>query len=170
MGKKSLFVQSISIVMVLLFATGCADGSIKLQPGASFSGELKPGQMGTNGSVAAGGMIIQLTDDGKGISSVEFALDSLRCTNSDGDASITSTGLSISTTFTKPIEIKDGKFILDLSGESDTILIEGIFTSPTEATATATLAASVDVTPPGQNYIESFVCDYGSMIWSGSSE
>lgn len=170
MDRKNFYTQVISIILIFLFATGCAGGTIKPQPGASFSGELKPGQTGTNGSVVAGGMIIQLTEDGKGISVVDFALDSMRCINAEGDASITSTGLSISTTFTKPIVIKDGKFTIDLSGESDTILIEGTFVSPTEVTATATLAAYVDVTPPGQTYTESFECDYGSMIWTGSAQ
>jgi len=176
MSKKQKFLTVLFVIAVLALAAGCSNSSnssdaIQPQPGAVIFGNLVPDQAGSNASIKSGGLQITVSSDGKGISQAIFAIDRLHCTNETGDASISSEGMSTTVDFTTPVEIKNGQFTLDLARDAnEKIVIEGSFTSPTEATATVIISATVNVAPAEADFEETFKCDYGTMTWSGIAQ
>jgi len=175
MSKKlKLFAIMIALIVIALTArcTGSTSSdAIKPQPGAMIFGDLVPEQAGTNASAKSGGLQITVTGDGEGISQATLAIAELHCTNETGDASISSEGLSTTVDFSTPVVINNGQFSFNLARDAnEKILVEGNFTSPTEATAVITISATVTVAPAEADYEGTFSCDYGTMSWSGIAQ
>ena len=177
MRKKRKLIAGLILVMIMVLAAGCNSSSnsssniIKPQPGAMIFGDLVPAQPGLNASIRSGGLQITVSADGKAITQAILAITELHCTNEAGDASISSEGMSTTVDFSTPVEINNGKFSFDLARDaSEKILVEGNFTSPTEATATVSISATVTVAPAEADYEGTFSCDYGTMSWSGIAQ
>lgn len=170
MSNKQKLFAGLAVMMIMALAAGCSSSdAIQPQPGAVIFGNLVPDQAGTNASIKSGGLQITVSSDGKGISQAIIAIDKLHCTNETGDASISSEGMSTTVDFTTPVKIDNGQFSFDLARDAnEKILIEGSFTSPTEATATATISATIKVAPDEVDYEETFNCEYGTMKWNGA--
>ncbi len=175
MSKKLKFFAIMIALIVIALIAGCtgstSSDAIRPQPGAIIFGDLVPAQAGMNASIRSGGLQIAVSDDGKTITQAILAITELHCTNETGDASISSEGMSTTVDFTTPVEIKNGQFSFDLARDAnEKILVEGAFTSPTEATANLTISATVAVAPAEADYEGTFSCDYGTMSWSGIAQ
>ena len=172
MNTKLKLIFLVNILLVLILAAGCnGSEALKPQAGAIIYGDLVPEQAGTNASANSGGLQITVTGDGEGISQATLAIAELHCTNETGDASISSEGLSTTVDFSTPVVINNGQFSFNLARDAnEKILVEGNFTSPTEATAVITISATVTVAPAEADYEGTFSCDYGTMSWSGIAQ
>lgn len=172
MSKKLKLFASMIALIVIALAAGCSNSkAIMPQPGAVIYGDLVAAQAGSNASIQSGGLQITVTSDGKTISQAILAISGLHCTNETGDASISSEGMSTTVDFASPVEISNGQFSFDLARDAnEKILVEGTFISPTEASATVTISATVTVAPAEADYEGTFSCDYGTMSWSGIAQ
>lgn len=160
--KLKFTFMSLSLILFLL--TACSVGSgIDPKAGAVFSGELILTEAGENGTATGGDIKFAVSADGKGIESMSFNLHGNAC-NADG---ISIQGGGISLQQTPPEEVKKGHFIW----EDADFLVEGSFTSSTEANGTITIKThhrvQMSLNSPATKEI---TCDYGTWTWEGSAD
>lgn len=142
-------------LVIGMFLVACGSSQTpKLQPGATYSGELTQASPGKNTSAGGGTIEFTISDDGESVASISFSLFGDTCWNES--KTTTRTGVGYKLTKNPPPPITKGGFVW----EDTDIVVKASFTSPTEASGAIAISIS--------DMSSQLTCDYGTWDWNAN--
>ena len=127
----------------------------------TFIGPLEMSIPGRNATAGQGRLELTIRRDGMAIVFLRYSLLHATCSDDSGTIRRENYGWTLSTSLPGPAFIVNGMFEFNYP-ENGLKVVSGHFTSPTEAIAMVEIS-----TEEGIATGDSFICDFGTWIWSG---